>query len=96
MLHDVSHGGLAMAIAEICIKSGVGAKISADPTELLEESPHRFVAVVPVAFDWGADEYPKRLVGTIGGHEVDFGSRGSIDVELASQIWRDALPRRLG
>ena len=96
VLHDVSHGGLAMAIAEICIKSGIGAKISADPAVLLEESPHRFVAVVPVGFDWGTDEYPKRLAGTVGGQEVDFGSRGSIEVELASQIWRDALPRRLG
>jgi phosphoribosylformylglycinamidine synthase len=67
VLHDVSDGGLAVTIAEICIASGVGAQVEVtDPTILFSEDPHRFVAVI----EGNGVELPADLatrIGTIGG-----------------------------
>ena len=47
VVHDVSDGGLAVAVAEICINSRTGATVAAADWRLLfSESPHRFVAVI--------------------------------------------------
>ncbi len=96
VLHDVGAGGVAVAVAEICIRSGVGARIDvADWRELLNESPHRVLAVLPNRGD-PSDRVPVRRIGTIGGAAIDFGDHGAIPLEEAAQIWRNALPRRLG
>jgi uncharacterized protein with ATP-grasp and redox domains len=34
-------------------------------------------------------------IGAIGGNVIDFGEAGSIPLEHASEIWRNALPRRM-
>ncbi|MGA7226671.1 MAG: phosphoribosylformylglycinamidine synthase subunit PurL, partial [Acidimicrobiia bacterium] len=48
VLHDVSDGGLAVTVAEICIASGVGAElIEMTAEEWLCEDPHRFVVAMP-------------------------------------------------
>ncbi len=96
VLHDVSSGGLAAAVAEICIRSGVGATVEADHwTRLLDESPGRFLAVAPPGFDLGIDDVPSRRLGTMGGDLVDFGAHGSAVVAGAAGVWRDAIPRRM-
>jgi phosphoribosylformylglycinamidine synthase len=95
VLHDVSHGGVALAVAEICIKSGVGATIeAADGKSLFDESPHRFLAVVPPGFDLEL-EVPHRRIGLMTGAAIDFGDHGSVPLSDATAAWRDALPRRM-
>jgi phosphoribosylformylglycinamidine synthase len=96
VVHDVSAGGLAVAIAEICIRSGVGAAIeAADWTFLLDEAPGRFLAVAPAGTELRCDDAPVRLVGRMGGDRIDFGPHGSVAVGEAAQVWRDAIPRRM-
>ncbi|HSF84538.1 MAG TPA: phosphoribosylformylglycinamidine synthase subunit PurL [Acidimicrobiia bacterium] len=96
VLHDVSLGGVAVAVAEMCISSGVGARLEVDDwRDLLNESPHRVIAVLPDRGDPN-DVVPIRRIGTVGGDTIDFGEYGSIPLGEAAAIWRDALPRRLG
>jgi phosphoribosylformylglycinamidine synthase len=94
VLHDVSDGGLAVTIAEICIASGVGARLdTADPTILFSEDPHRFVAVI----EGNGVEVPADLatrIGTISGDRLAFGSH-SVELSEVARSWRDALPTAL-
>ncbi|MEE9472967.1 MAG: AIR synthase related protein, partial [Acidimicrobiia bacterium] len=94
VLHDISDGGLAVAVAEICIASGVGARIS-EPgqTAMFSEDPHRFV----VMMESGTTELPAdlaRRVGTIVGGSLSFGSAG-LDLSVITRAWREALPSAL-
>ncbi len=101
VLHDVSAGGLAVAVAEICIRSGVGATVAVDDwRELFSEAPHRFVAaVVPglrpaIALDRDAP-LPARRLGELGGDSIDFGPLGAVPVAAAAEAWRNAIPSRM-
>jgi phosphoribosylformylglycinamidine synthase II len=96
VLHDVSDGGLAVCLAEICIASGVGARIDTTGTErLFSEDPHRFL----VAAEPGTLSLPddiSRKVGDFGGDEIVFTGYGSsVGLEAISRLWHDALPSRL-
>ncbi|MEN8235822.1 MAG: AIR synthase related protein, partial [Actinomycetota bacterium] len=96
VLHDVSAGGLAVALTEICIQSGVGATIhEMDWRLLLDEAPSRFIAVAPPGIALDIDDVPVRKIGVIGGDRIDFGSLGSIELGEAAAVWHDALPRRM-
>jgi len=94
VLHDISNGGLAVALAEIAIKSNVGVTIDAVPApELFDETPLRFIAMtLRGELNTGA---PHRRIGTVGGLDLDYGDSGSIGVAEAADIWRNALPRRM-
>lgn len=91
VLHDISDGGLAVALAEICIASGVGAVVEA--LYPFSEDPHRFLVIA----EPGTIEFPteiSRRIGTMGGGQV------SINGDLASlhrcaDVWHQALPRAL-
>ncbi|MFV1969820.1 MAG: phosphoribosylformylglycinamidine synthase subunit PurL [Acidimicrobiia bacterium] len=94
VLHDISTGGLAVALAEIAIKSDVGMTIEGlSGAELFDETPLRFIAVAH------GDELhaavPHDKIGTVTGDTLDFGAAGSIGVADAAAIWRNALPRRM-
>jgi phosphoribosylformylglycinamidine synthase len=95
VLHDISDGGLAVAIAEICIASGIGATIEQDSAEdLFCEDPHRLVVVC----DRGSVDLPEGLasrIGTMGGDIISFGNSG-VTVAEADREWRTALERALG
>lgn len=95
VLHDVSDGGRAVAIAEICIASGVGATVIDSATaEMFSEDPHRFIAV----FEPGAVDLPgdiSRRVGTMGGRVLTLGDSQSVDVDLLIETYRSAIPRRM-
>ncbi len=94
VLHDVSTGGLAVALAEIAIASGVGITIDdISAPHLFDETPLRFIAV-----GHGDDldtEVEHRRIGTVGGTAIDFGLAGSIELGAARDIWANALPRRM-
>ncbi len=94
VLHDISTGGLAVALAEIAIRSGVGLHVDdLSPAQLLDETPLRFIIV---GEGEELDSFaPVRKIGRIGGSDLDFGPSGSIPLDEAATIWRDAIPRRM-
>jgi phosphoribosylformylglycinamidine synthase len=106
VLHDVSDGGLAVAIAEICIRSGLGARIQfADWRSLFSEDPHRFVGVADneaaasiraAAADSGV---VAQRIGSLGGKTIEFVGDGdvetSIGLEEATKAWRNAIRGRM-
>jgi phosphoribosylformylglycinamidine synthase len=93
VLHDVSDGGLAVAVAEICIASGVGAVIEADdPVMLFGEDPHRVVAVC----DPGRGDIPSgRRIGRMWGVDLVVGDE-AVSIATLADAWHQAIPRALG
>jgi phosphoribosylformylglycinamidine synthase len=94
VLHDISTGGLAVALAEIAIKSDIGLCIEGVVgPELFDETPLRFIAIAHG--DELDTDAPHREIGTVGGNVLDFDTAGNIGVSEAAAIWRNALPRRM-
>jgi phosphoribosylformylglycinamidine synthase len=95
VLHDVSDGGLAVAVAEVCIASGIGATMLVDdPALLFSEDPHRVIAVSdPGTID--PHTAMARRVGTVGGRALVIGSSRPIDLETLTDTHREAIPRRM-
>jgi phosphoribosylformylglycinamidine synthase subunit PurL len=94
VLHDVSDGGLAVAVAEVCIASGVGATIDGDIGRLFSEDPHRLIAV----FEPGSVELPgdfSRRVGTMAGHALVVGGSEPLSLGAMARAYREAIPRRM-
>ena len=98
-LHDISDGGIAVAISEICIQSGVGVK-----TKLLSapfsEPPHRFLAVLAperaseVAKLAEERSVPVARLGVFGGDTIELGS-ASVTLVDGTTTYRSAIPRRM-
>jgi hypothetical protein len=85
---------MAVALAEVGIKSGIGLTIdTVSGSELFDETPLRFLAITP-ARDLDIDA-PHIRIGTIEGATLDFGVSGSIGVAEAADVWLNALPRRM-
>jgi phosphoribosylformylglycinamidine synthase len=109
--HDVSDGGLAVALAECCMagRTPVGARIALGDTLrpdalLFGESTGRVVASTrdPEALLALARSHrvPARQVGETGGGRLRIGPpQGApwidADVERLRQVWQRAIPRRL-
>jgi phosphoribosylformylglycinamidine synthase len=100
VLHDVSIGGIAVAAAEVAIRSGVGVQI--DPgVDLFGEGPHRFLVAVPddLTHDaitaLGASGAHHRVIGRFRGDEIVLGA-DAVALDEAARTWRDAIPRRMG
>ena len=105
VIHDISTGGTAIAVAEMCIASQIGATVSySDWRHLFCEDPHRFlVAGTPedagtiesIAHDTGIPAAP---IGIFGGTEIAFDRRGvkaALSLEVATTTWRDAITSKL-
>jgi phosphoribosylformylglycinamidine synthase len=92
VLHDVSRGGLAVAVSEICIASGVGAVIEQTGiADLFGEDALRVVAVV----EPGSGELPMaRRVGRMWSDRIVIGDE-SVPVAEAGRLWRGALAMAL-
>jgi phosphoribosylformylglycinamidine synthase II len=91
VIHDISDGGLAVALAEICIASGVGASVEVEHP--FSEDPHRFI----VAAEPGTLQLPHdlaRRIGTVGGSQVIVNGDG-VPLDECSAAWREAIPRAL-
>ncbi len=103
VLHDVSDGGLAVAVAEVCIRSGVGATVKfSDWRHLFSEDPHRLIAAIPpqqaeaVARLAGEAGVPAARIGEFGGDRLVFSSAAgpgaTVPLAEAADTWRDAIP----
>ncbi len=103
-VHDVSTGGLAVALAEMAVRSGIGCTVArvGDVLELFSESPSRAVlCVAPERL--GAVEavldhagVPRARIGVAGGDRLSV--KGLLDLPLpaVADAWRDRLPTALG
>jgi phosphoribosylformylglycinamidine synthase len=102
-LHDVSEGGLGVALAEMAVRSGVGARVVGPSThgELFAESPSRVVVcaepeaaqdVFRRAQEAGV---PASFLGGSGGDRLVV--EGVLDVAVAdaADAWRGAIPDAL-
>jgi phosphoribosylformylglycinamidine synthase len=91
VLHDISEGGLAVALAEICIASGTGAAV--DTPNPFSEDPHRVLVVAePGTVDMPTDL--ARKIGEIGGDVISVNG-GSVPLSEAADLWAHALDRAL-
>ncbi|MGI8683908.1 MAG: AIR synthase-related protein, partial [Acidimicrobiales bacterium] len=104
-VHDVSEGGLGVALTEMAVRSGVGFTVdgvgAGGAAELFSESPSRVVVCVPpdrvaeVESRAAAAGVPASVLGTAGGDRLVVA--GMLDVGLgeATEAWRTAIPRAL-
>ncbi len=101
-IHDVSGGGLGVALAECALSSGVGCEVGgvADHRELFSESPGRVVlcSVRPDQVCERAEHagVPARVIGTAGGARLVVGGLLNLSVAELTESWRRALPDALG
>ena len=75
-VHDVSSGGLAVALAEMAVAAGTGCAVALDdPAELFTELPSRFVVATAMPDELcrpGREpRHPGSVLGRAGGDRVD-------------------------
>jgi phosphoribosylformylglycinamidine synthase len=102
--HDVSAGGIGLALAEMAVRSGVGVRCArvADHVELFAESVGR--AVVCVEADRArevidaceAQGVPVTQLGAAMGDRIVVKDLVDLSLAEATQRWRDRLPVALG
>ncbi|WP_182085790.1 phosphoribosylformylglycinamidine synthase subunit PurL [Aureimonas sp. ME7] len=96
--HDLSDGGLAVALAEMCIASGKGAQVAlgegARHALLFGEDQARYLVSVPAdgadALEVGLGALPHRRLGTVGGSALEIAGVLSVTVEdltIAHESW---------
>jgi len=97
-IHDVSGGGLGVALAELAVRSGVGVRVSgvSDHHELFTESPSRVVVctsrskeLLSRAADAGVGF---RVLGSSTGDRVSIEGLVDVSVAEATSVWRGRLP----
>jgi phosphoribosylformylglycinamidine synthase len=90
--HDVAEGGLAVALAECCVASGLGAEVTIDHREdvLFGEGPGAFVVSGPheafAAFGTAAT-----VIGVVGGDELRIAETLSVPVDELAGVHADGL-----
>ncbi|HEY7258436.1 MAG TPA: phosphoribosylformylglycinamidine synthase subunit PurL [Gaiellales bacterium] len=96
--HDVSDGGVAIAIAESAILGGIGVD-AADVGDAFGEGDGRAVISARPEhldeLDALAGGLPLRRVGTVGGERISVAG-ASIGLAEASGLYEGAIPRALG
>jgi phosphoribosylformylglycinamidine synthase len=89
-VHDVAEGGLAVALAECCIASGLGARVDgADEVALFGEGPGGAIVAGPAAVV--AAVPGARVIGEVGGDTLELGDV-SIRVERLREAYEGAIP----
>jgi phosphoribosylformylglycinamidine synthase len=90
-VHDVSGGGVAVALAEMAAAAGVGCTVDAidDAAELFTELPSRFVVATSAPDDLCARAaalgVPTALLGRAGGERVTLGPLLDLPVTALSE-----------
>jgi phosphoribosylformylglycinamidine synthase len=103
--HDLSDGGLAVALAEMCIAAEHGIDASSIDTgerldaALFGEAPSRFLVatrqpdeVIALAKAGGI---PATLLGQVGGNRLKLGPLLNVNLEDARREWAEGLDRAL-
>jgi phosphoribosylformylglycinamidine synthase len=100
-VHDVSGGGLGVALAEMAAASDCGCTVALDdPAELFSELPSRFVVATALpgelctrAEGLGLNAH---VLGRVGGDRVVLGERCDVALEAVRHAHERALPALLG
>ena len=103
-IHDVADGGIALALAEMAVRSGVGFEVGGlhSHVELFGEAPSRVVVAVQpeqVTAVINRSEQagvPARRIGRAGGDRLAVAGLLAVSLADAVRAWRTALPRALG
>jgi phosphoribosylformylglycinamidine synthase subunit PurL len=91
-VHDVSEGGVAVAIAESCIEGGLGARVSLDARDaaLFGEGPGGVVIAGPLEV---VEAVPgARVVGEVGGDALEIEGALSVPVAELRAAYEGAIP----
>jgi phosphoribosylformylglycinamidine synthase len=103
--HDLSDGGLAVAIAEMALASKIGAVLNVSENHfvhLFSETPGRIL--IAIASDQ-IDEFVGRAIdceitttriGKTGGEEINFENLFSISIAEMRKVNSETLPRLFG
>lgn len=102
-IHDVSEGGLAVALTEMAVRVGVGCRVRgvSDHAGLFGEGPSRALlcvpqrSVQPVMDLAGSARVPAVILGEAGGDRIVFEGLADVGVAQATTAWRGALPLAL-
>jgi phosphoribosylformylglycinamidine synthase subunit PurL len=92
-VHDVSEGGLAVALAECCIAGGVGARVeldSVDDAALFGEGPGG-VVIAGRAAAVGEVE-GARVIGEVGGSVLEIAGAFSVPEAQLREAYEGAIP----
>jgi phosphoribosylformylglycinamidine synthase subunit PurL len=86
--HDIAEGGIAVALAECCIAGGIGASVQLpEGLDPFGEAPGQGFIV-----SGGAAELAGlRVIGRVGGSELDIEGVTSAPVEELSRAWSGGL-----
>ncbi|WP_457549676.1 phosphoribosylformylglycinamidine synthase subunit PurL [Archaeoglobus sp.] len=103
--HDLSEGGLAVALAEMCV-GGFGCKVDLremrgeDYVKLFSESNTRWLVEVENAEDFVSFMRSKGLnayaIGVVEGDEIVIKNGFRVSVEEVERVWRNGLVRFTG
>jgi phosphoribosylformylglycinamidine synthase len=102
--HDVSSGGVGLALAEMAVRSDVGFRAArlADHVALFDESPSRVVlcvdpeALKPAENVLEAAGLPVERIGVAGGDRLSVKDLFDVPLRTAVDRWTDRLPAALG
>jgi phosphoribosylformylglycinamidine synthase len=100
-VHDVSGGGVAVALAEMAAAAGIGCRLAFDEAaELFTELPSRFVMSTadPRRLRALAERkgVPAAVLGRVGGLRLTLGSLVDLPISAVMAAHNDNLARRLG
>lgn len=107
-VHDVSDGGLLIALAEMAMASGIGAKLLAAPTALVPqaywfgEDQARYLVTVPeteagrVLAKMRGCEVPCVRIGTTGGDAIVIAGEAPVTIEALRTSHERWLPEYMG
>ncbi|HXR53602.1 MAG TPA: phosphoribosylformylglycinamidine synthase subunit PurL [Acidimicrobiales bacterium] len=101
-VHDVSAGGLGVALAEMALSAGIGVRVDevAGHAELFGEAPSRFLAAThrpdEVADRASSAGATVTVLGTAGGDRLRIGALVTLSVERLRAGWSGAIPAALG
>ncbi|HTW08127.1 MAG TPA: phosphoribosylformylglycinamidine synthase subunit PurL, partial [Acidimicrobiales bacterium] len=102
-IHDISAGGLGLALAEMAVKGAIGCRAGGvdDHEQLFGEGPSRVLASVAprhllaVTARAAAAHLPCREIGVGGGDSIVVEGLLSLSLERAREAWDCALPSAL-
>ncbi|MDR2706672.1 MAG: phosphoribosylformylglycinamidine synthase subunit PurL [Planctomycetaceae bacterium] len=97
-VHDLSEGGLAVAVAEMCFAGGFGAELTGtfDIVSLFSESNSRFVVEIePIhipSFESFFAGFPLRKLGKVVAEKtLRFGDTFSVNIDELKTVWQQPL-----
>jgi phosphoribosylformylglycinamidine synthase len=102
-IHDVADGGVATALTEMAVRSGIGFEVDGltTPMDLFGEAPSRVVVCVERDLVSAVEERAGRAgitaaaLGRSGGQRLAIDGMIDLDLSAATQAWRGALPHAL-